>query len=439
MLNAFTIFCESKNIAINQSKTILAVSGGVDSVVLAHIFYQLGFDFVIAHCNFDLRGKESDEDEQYVKLLAEKMKVPFHVKKIDTVSYAQTNGVSIQMAARDLRYNWFEELRKQTGSTQVATAHHKGDVAETMLFNLAKGTGLEGLHGIKAKSNHLIRPLLFASRDDIIAFATHNKLTWREDSSNTSTKYSRNKIRHLVVPVLEEINPRAQEAIYNTSKRIEELELFLKHKINELSERLIEKQEESFTIDSKQLTQIAGYQYVLSEILKPLGFSYQQSSEITKSLFGLSGKLFFSKTHVVNIDRNKLIVSSISSVSNGISIESERDNYKLGKLVLSTKTQESSAYQILSDSTILAFDKEQLKFPLKIRTWEKGDSFYPLGMKGKKKLSDYMIDVKIPVNLKNQIWVVVSDGEIAGVLNHRLDERFKITEKTKRVFEIKIN
>ena len=439
MLTAFTLFCDSNNIAINQSKTILAVSGGVDSVVLAHIFKKLGFNFEIAHCNFGLRGKESDADEKYVKLLAEELQVPFHVKKIDTVSYAQNHGISIQMAARELRYNWFEMLREKTESSYIATAHHKGDIVETMLFNLTKGTGIEGLHGIKAKSGLLIRPLLFASRDEIISFAKRNKLSWREDSSNISTKYSRNKIRHLVVPVLEEINPKAVESIYNTSKRIEEIEIFLKHKIEEVSIKLIEKHEAYFSIDIKLLIQTPSYGYVLSEILKPLGFTFYQSNAISKSLFGLSGKLFYSQTHVVNIDRDKLIVSSIPASLKEIYIDSDNGSYTLENLVISTQTHERATYQISTDSTILALDKDQLKFPIEIRIWKNGDSFYPLGMKGKKKLSDYMIDVKIPVNLKNQIWVVVSDGKIAGILNHRLDERFKISGKTQRVFEIKSN
>ena len=415
---------------------MVTVSGGIDSVVLAYLFYKSEADFVIAHCNFGLRGEESDHDEVFVKGLAKKMGVSFYSRKFEAASYANIKGISIQMAARELRYKWFEELREETKSDQIATAHHKGDTVETILFNLAKGTGLEGFHGISPKSNGLVRPLLFAKRKEIEAYAKANKVKWREDSSNTSQKYARNKIRHSIVPVLEEINPQAQEAINSTALRIRETEDFLNHHIEVLRRQIVTREGQNLFIKADTLIRLPGYRYVLLELLKPYSFTYQQVMLIANNLHGMSGKLFYSNTHVVNLDRTHLIISPIEKTLESFFISEKEDTYSFGNQALQTKVYNGNGYKIRNEAAVLALDINLLEFPLQVRVWQKGDVFRPLGMKGKKKLSDFMIDAKIPVNLKNNVWVVVSGDAIAGVLNHRLDERFKITKRTSKVFEI---
>ena len=439
MIDEFLSFVESKNIAIKENKTLLAVSGGIDSVVLAHLFHQLDLNFGIAHCNFSLRGEESDKDEVFVKELAARLKVEFHVKRFRTENIAKSKGVSIQMAARELRYDWFEKIRVEFGYGFTATAHHQGDTVETVLFNLSKGTGISGLHGIKAKVNNVIRPLLFASRSEVEKFVEANTILWREDSSNASVKYSRNKIRHQVIPLLEEINPKAQDAICTTSKRIEELELFLKTHLESVIESVVQQQNGNVLINIKLLSNISGFGYVLAEILKPFGFNYLQSSKVASSLKGISGRLFYSQTHVVNIDRDHLIISLKEKEDTSLLIKEDALEYRVSSATIITSTVPKENYTIKADNRILALDKDKLTFPLVVRNYKKGDVFYPLGMKGKKKLSDFMIDAKIPVNLKDKILVVVSDGKIAGILNHRLDNRFRITGKTERIFEISIN
>ncbi len=436
MINKFLSFTDSNNIAIKNAKILLAISGGLDSVVLAHILYQLGINFSLAHCNFNLRGKESDEDEKFVKKLADALDVEFHVVCFNTTKVAKKKGVSIQMAARKLRYSWFEEVRKEFSYDFIATAHHKGDVAETVLFNLAKGCGLEGLHGIRPVMGNIIRPLLFAERHEIGLFANEHKIRWREDSSNQSVKYSRNKIRQQVVPVLEEINPKAQEAIYNTSKRVAEAEAFLEFAVKNASESIIKKEGVNTYVNIELLMNMPGYTYLLFELLKPYNFIYSQIQPIANSFKGIAGKLFYSTSHVVNIDRSTLIISPIPAEKNKFALGEEEGSSVFDNMSIATKTYSASNYSIKNSNSALGLDKDKLTFPLEIRGWQKGDIFYPLGMNGKKKLSDFMIDAKIPVNLKDQIRVVVSEGEIVGILNHRLDRRFKIDEKTKTVFEI---
>jgi len=445
MITSFLSFTDSNNIAIKSTKILLAISGGLDSVVLAHLFKLNQLDFGLAHCNFNLRGKESDEDEKFVEKLATKLNIEFHTVSFNTTEVAKKKRVSIQMAARELRYGWFEKIRKEFAYDLIATAHHKGDVVETVLFNLAKGCGffnlakgcgLEGLHGIRPLMGNIIRPLLFAERHEIELFAKEKEIRWREDSSNKSVKYSRNKIRHQVVPVLQEINSKAQEAIYNTSKRIGEAEAFLEFVVKNAAESIIKKEGINAYISIKLLMVTPGYIYLLFELLKPYNFVYAQIKPIISSFSGIAGKLFYSSTHVLNVDRAELIISPISERGNRLVLDDDDGEYVIDNLNVTVTTYPASNYSIKKDNSVLGLDKDKLTFPLEIRGWQKGDIFYPLGMNGKKKLSDFMIDAKIPVNLKDQIRIVLSEGEIVGILNHRLDRRFKIDEKTKIVFEI---
>ncbi len=439
MITKFLSFTSSNNIAIKKAKTLLAVSGGADSVALAHICSQQSLDFGIAHCNFKLRGAESDEDEEFVRKLAKSLNVEFHVVSFNTVEIAQSKGVSIQMAARNLRYTWFEEIRSKYGYDFIATAHHKGDLVETVLFNLTKTCGIEGLHGIKAQLGHVIRPLLFAKRSQIKLFVKENDIKWRDDSSNESVKYSRNKIRHKVVPILEEINPRAQDGIYNTSIRLADTESFLKFSIANSLKQIVHVEGANTRVNIDLLLKTPGNTYVLNEILKPFSFNYTQVNLIIAGLNGVIGKLFYSKTHVLNIDRAELIISPISKENNVLFLAEKEGDFSLNDLSISVRIKSSINLEFKKDKSVLSLNLTKLTFPLQIRPWQRGDVFYPLGMQGKKKLSDFMIDAKIPVNLKEKIHVVISDGKIAGILNYRLDRRFKIDEEAEHIFEITFN
>ncbi len=439
MITKFLSFANSNNIAINKAKILVAVSGGVDSVVLAHICSQQALDFGIAHCNFNLRGEESNEDEEFVRKLAKSLNVEFHVVSFNTAEIAKSQGVSIQMAARDLRYAWFEDIKSKHGYDLIATAHHKGDVVETVLFNLTKTCGIEGLHGIKPQVGNVIRPLLFASRFEIKLFAKENGIKWREDSSNNSVKYSRNKIRHQVIPILEEINPQAEVGIYNTSTRLAESEIFLKFALANTVKRIVQSDGENTRVAIELLIKTPGHTHVLNEILKPFNFNYAQATLIVKAINGITGKLFYSKTHVLNIDRTELIISPISERGSSFSLLKEEGNFSFNNFRISVCIKSGTSFKLKKDKSVLSLNLAQLTFPLQIRPWQQGDVFYPLGMKGKKKLSDFMIDAKIPVNLKEKIRVVVSDGKIAGILNYRLDRRFKVDEETEQIFEITFN
>lgn len=437
MENTLLQFFKSNNIA-TSARTLVAVSGGVDSVVLATLFYKAKLPFAMAHCNFKLRGKESDEDEQFVKQLAAGWGVPCYTTSFDTQVYAHAQGISIQMAARNLRYGWFEQLRAGKGFDFIATAHHQGDVAETILFNLVKGTGLDGLSGIASKTTTLIRPLHTTASEKIKTFAQAHHIAWRTDSSNASTKYGRNKIRHRVLPELNQLNPKATEAIARSGKRVAEANLFLNHSLQQIWPALVVQEGIHTRINLHVLTSIPGHTYVLFLLLKSKGFTYGLVESICNSInMGQSGKLFYAPGYVANIDRKTLLVSPQLDTLKTLHVPAPDEHLEVDGMQITTRTFPASNYKISADPHVLALDKDKLSFPLVIRGWQQGDSFVPLGMRGKKKLSDFMIDVKIPVNLKKQVRVVVSGNEIAGVLNHRPDNRFKITQATQTVFEIK--
>ncbi len=440
MLPAFLNFVKKHNLAPSGSRTLITISGGLDSVVLTHLFHQAGLSFSLAHCNFGLRGDESNGDEEFVLKIAENFQVECFVKLFDTKDFSYAHGISTQMAARELRYQWFQELKDEHHFNQIATAHHLNDSFETSLLNFTKGTGIAGLNGISPKNEDIIRPLLFCTREEIETYAKNHHLLWREDSSNSSTKYQRNLLRHKVVPVLKEINPNLENTFANTAMRMSALEEILQQEIENIRTIAVQNTDSATLISISKLLERKGYLVILHELLKPYGFNFEEVKLISENLEGENGKQFISPTHILVKDREQLVITKkLVSRHTDFLIHDGQTSLEQEQLHLLIKERESVDYNINPMPTVGAFDKEKLHFPLLIRRFQHGDEFQPLGMKGKKKnVSDLLNDLKVPRNLKESVWVLCSADKIVWVIGYRMDERFKITEKTKTVLEITI-
>lgn len=444
MLDQFLQFIQKKSLFHPSDAILLAVSGGIDSVVMAHLFSQTSFNFAIAHCNFALRGQASDEDERFVQDLAATYEVPFYVEHFDTENFASEEKISIEMAARELRYAWFGQLLKSEGYTCLATAHHRNDVLETVLLNLVKGTGIAGLRGIPAKNDRIIRPLHFATKDQILAYAETNKLEWREDSTNNSEKFQRNLMRHKVVPVLTQINPRILKALESTVERVEAVEAIFYNQVDQFREKYCFTKGRDFFIDVAQLIIQPGFVVILDKILEAYGYNYAQSQAIAQKVSEgivpeIIGKTFNSHTHRLDIDREHLIISPIhrKSVEN-LLINEGAESVERDDFVLTFEKEDAKYFELINDKNQAALDFHILTFPLTLRKWEPGDWFIPLGMSHKKKLSDFMIDRKIPLNLKDKVHVITSGKSIVWVVGHRIDDRFKVTKDTRSVYQIRL-
>ncbi len=439
MLQKVSGFIQAQDLCQPDSKIIAAVSSGIDSVVLCHLLQKLKYNFAVAHCNFGLRAEDAEADQLFAKKLAKQYDVPFYTENFNTQAFAEQEKLSIQMAARTLRYQWFEQIRQQEGYDYIATAHHSNDLTETILLHLTKGTGIAGLHGIPPKNGHIIRPMLSVSKDDIYEFVTENRLIWREDSSNETTKYQRNKIRHEVIPVLKEINPNLEETMQHTAERVSHAESIVADYIKNLREQSIKEAENACYISLVPLQNATGLPVVLHELLRPFNFSYSVVLELVDALEGLSGKQFDSPTHTLVKDRDQLVITARNlSTFGSILIQDGDTEAEAGSLYFKIKYVDIDKYKLSKKPNVAALDMEQLKFPLKLRSWQEGDWFVPLGMNGKKKISDLLIDKKVPANLKSQTLVLVSDQSIAWVVNQRPDNRFKVTGKTQKVMEISV-
>ncbi|MES2138259.1 MAG: tRNA lysidine(34) synthetase TilS [Bacteroidota bacterium] len=461
MITALLNHIKKEKLFSTTEKVLLTVSGGIDSVLMCELFHKVGLNFGIAHCNFQLRNEESDEDETFVNTLAQKYNVPFHFIKFNTAAYAKKNKVSIQIAARDLRYQWFEEIRKEYDYNYVATAHHQDDSIETFFINLLRGTGISGLHGILPKHGNIIRPMLFSTKKEIESYVKKNKLKYREDSSNASDKYVRNKIRHHVTPVLKELNPGFENTFNKTINHLREVELIYKKDIETKRSKIVKQEKNNIFIPIKQLKKLQPITTYLYEFLKPYNYNASTVEEIISTLDGESGKQFFSNTHRLIKDREFLIIEpreesqelrskkqeprskkqdpGVGTKDFEIKILKNQKEIDLENLKLSFRSEVNSPDTEIQKSTSIAYlDLEKLEFPLEIRKWQKGDVFHPFGMKGKKKLSDFFIDKKLSLNQKENAWLLTSKGKIAWVIGQRIDNRFKITDKTRKIYIVKL-
>lgn len=443
MLQTFLTYINAHQIFKPTDHILLAVSGGVDSVVLVELFYQAKFTFSIAHCNFQLRGEDSAMDEEFAKKMAQNYRVQFYTKKFDIQSYRNQHGVSTQMAARELRYTWFEEIRTANTFDYVATAHHQNDNIETVLLNLVRGTGISGFHGILPKQRFVIRPLLCTTKDRIVNFANAQKLTWREDISNNSIKYQRNNIRHQVIPLLKTLNPQFESGMVSMMEQLTAVENIYLQKIAEIKALVVKQRESYIEINHQILREQAESILILYTILKPYGFDYQQTKNIWAATNSQSGKRFYSERYILYKDRNFFIVQKINDFSESSSNDevmiwpdSKLNNVELELFDATLQTE----YNIIFGSENEVFlDFDALTFPLKLRKWKFGDSFCPFGMKGRqKKVSDFLIDKKYPLALKSEVKVLMSAEKIVWLVGHRSDERFKISKLSKNILKIKI-
>jgi tRNA(Ile)-lysidine synthase len=433
---------------LNGKKILIAISGGIDSRVLVHIFHRLDFEISLAHCNFMLRGKESNKDEEFIIEMGKTLNIPTYTIRFETDKYASEKGISTQMAARDLRYKWFQQLIEKNKIDYVVTAHQKDDVIETFLINLTRGTGLDGLTGIPAVNGNVVRPLLPFSRNDILIYATKKKLTWREDSTNSSIKYVRNKIRHKVVPFLKELNPNLLDSFSNTLDNLKGSQQIIADCIKIVKANVVSVHQNTLHYKISELKKLSNPKIYLYELLNEYGFT--EWDDIVELLDAQSGKHVFSKTHRLLKNRDILILSSIATTEENSIFEISENtasitkpialNFEKVDIAFDTKNHLNKVFDelFLDEKNTISIDYDKIHFPLTIRKKEKGDFFYPIGLNGKKKISKFFKDEKLSLVEKENTWLLCSQNDIVWVIGKRLDDRFKVSKNTSSILKIKI-
>lgn len=410
-----------------KRKYLLAVSGGVDSVVLAQLFFELDLDFAVAHCNFQLRGVDADADERFVSILSNRWQKPFFIKRFETESYVNSHKVSIQMAARTLRYEWFEELRHDKGFDYIVTAHHKNDLAETILLNLAKGTGHAGLVGIRPLQGSLLRPLLPFEKTEIEKLALQKDLTWREDSSNSLDKYQRNHLRLNVIPLLKVVNPKVEEALARTSAKMLSAQNFIQNQVQKIAQQVVTNTSNTLEISYNILKEGEDAAFILSEILRPYNFDIHKCEQILSTDLSEPGASFMSETHHLVTDRNKFVISALRhEQTTELELEGIPEHFAFGDYTFETSKVKFDPQLTLSKDDLLVpenwmHQKLTLRYPLP------GDSIAPYGMNGRnKKVADLLNEAKIPLNLKNYIPIFQIEQEIIWVVGVRSSHVCKV-------------
>ena len=464
MLEQFRAYITSNHLINKGDRILVALSGGVDSMVLAELLRREGYDIAFAHCNFHLRGKESDGDEQFVREYAERVGVKLFVKQFDTLQFVDNNKVSVEMAARELRYAWFDKL-VQSDFDKLALAHHADDQIETFFINLLRGSGIKGLKAMQPCNGKYIRPLLWASREEIKNFAIENGIQWREDSTNNDTVYLRNKIRHDLMPVFDSIKPESREKILESVNHLAaENQLYrdlLKDKISQIetvndvlhsipkrhfdrnsTERRVERRNLLHTeaspfagdssISLRYTRNDDGGMQLLFEWIRDYGFSFSQCESIFSALDGEPGKEFYSDEYQLVIEKETIDVFPLylNKMNNALSLQ---------YTIQPVRTRHALSLLIKDNDNLAQLDYDTLHLPLKTRTWQQGDRFHPLGMRGSKLVSDFFNDLNFTAFQKKTTLILTdADDRIVWIVGYRIDDRFKISEKTKTIYQIKL-
>ncbi len=435
MIDRVRRFIEKEKLFAPGATVIVGLSGGMDSMVLLDLLTLSGYQCVAAHCNFHLRGEESNRDAAFVKKWCKGIDIPFTSIDFDTTQYAADKKISIEMAARELRYDWFEIVRRQYVAEAVAVAHHKDDSVETVLLNLIRGTGIKGLSGIMPKNRHVVRPLLCVTRAEIEEYIAERDMPYVFDSTNDNDIFLRNSLRLNIIPQLEKLNPSVREAIWRTSRNLFEAEKVYSESLRDIIKDLFRDDK----IDIAKLRQTASPRSVLFEILSPLGFGASVIEDVYLGMESTSGKVFHSKSYRLIKDRGVFILDPVTGNERDeeliqIHLETEEVTGSLHLLI----RKEEMPLSIEKNSRILYADLSKLKFPLTVRRWNKGDWFIPFGMKGRKKVSDYFTDRKYSLKEKENAWILLSGDDIVWIVGERPDDRYKITEESSDVFVVEM-
>jgi tRNA(Ile)-lysidine synthase len=438
MLLKFNKYISENNLLKPGQKILLAVSGGIDSMVMTHLFMHAGVTIGIAHCNFSLRSAESDGDEELVSKFAADNNIEFFTTRFDTKSYASKNGLSVQMAARELRYDWFEKIRKDHGYNAIAVAHNLNDNIETLLINLIRGTGIAGLTGMKPAANSIIRPILFATRREIVSYCEKNRITYREDRSNADTKYLRNKIRHQVIPLLMEINPSIESTLNETANILSGINEIVADYISLLRSSLSKPGEGCILFKTSLLIPYLRNRAVLFELFRPFGIAEVSLTDFINIVKGKTGRRLLTASHMILKNREELVIYPLPVKDTDVRIINNPGDLKqISKVESVRSVKVTGSFKIPGESSIACIDEDKLLYPLVVRGWRHGDFFIPLGMKNKKKLSDYFTDKKYSLIDKDKALIIESDGKIVCILGDRIDDRFSITTETKNALIIK--
>lgn len=442
MINEFTSYIKKQKLFKPTDKLLVAVSGGADSVSLCYLLKEAGYLFSVAHCNFSLRGKESDGDEKFVAAYCKKNKINFFKQTFNTLEYADNKGVSIQMAARELRYNWFAELLTEHHFDYLLTAHHANDNIETFFINLLRGSGINGLKAIVPKKDKIVRPLLFATRAEIETYIAKNNILFREDSSNKEEKYLRNQLRLQVIPTFKKLNPSFEKTISNEIEILQEANLIIKKEVEKQRKKLLIKAGNLFKIDIKKLKKTTAAKLILFELISDFNFNSSQANDIYHAMEGHSGKAFTSNTHILIKDRDFLLIKKNDKKITKEFLIKKNDSeitipIKLSISFINGNLDSIPKKDFTANKAFIDVDK--ISFPLTVNGWQIGDKFKPLGMTGFKKVSDFFTSQKTTHFDKQNQYIIRCKADIVWLVGQRADDRFKVTQSTKKIVVITFN
>lgn len=439
MVEQFLKYLHQEKLFDSSQRILLAVSGGADSMLMLHLFTHAGFPVAVAHCNFGLRGDESNGDEQFVADYCDQHNLPFFVKQFNTEEFAQQEGISIEMAARELRYAWFDLLLDRHGYHYLATAHHQDDVIETFLINLSRGSGIKGLSGIQPKSGTIIRPMLFTNRLEIMEYCQRLSIAYRTDSSNQDTVYKRNLIRQQIIPLLEQVNPAFRRNALKTIGNLHETGLLFQQRMSEIKAFVYSEDDQGAVIHIDKLQTLSPLRTILFELIREFGFQAEQVDDIIDSLNKESGRKFFSDSYRLVKDREFLLISPFAAKSEKVFyIDEDCAGIHFPVHLSVGKLERTADFRFSTNPNVADLDLDKLTFPLILRHWQEGEYFQPLGMTGLKKVSDFFIDEKYSIPEKENAWILASGNQVVWMVGKRLDDRFKITAKTKRILRVKL-